>query len=303
MKFSIALCLTLVITAACFCLAAPDTSLANPFTQKSDSAPAQVSGSPGASSPWVQKLIFKQQRLRAIISQEMRRAKSQGTLIPLAVALITALAYGILHSAGPGHGKAVALSYIVSTRPGYLRALAFGNILAFTHGLSGIVLVLAVKWVLHTGFQASLATATLMTQRLSFSLILGLGLWLLFSLIKKRVAPRTEAREDAVPTQAPSGLATAFFMGIIPCPGVVMVMLFAMSMDMTGTGILMALAISTGMALTLSAVTMAGVMGKNTLLSGAARFQATAQWAELILEGLAALALILLGSLFLMATF
>ena len=127
MKFSIALCLTLVITAACFCLAAPDASLANPFTQKSDSAPAQVSGSPGATSPWVQKLIFKQQRLRAIISQEMRRAKSQGTLIPLAVALITSLTYGILHSAGPGHGKAVALSYIVPECQGPQIAGTSGN--------------------------------------------------------------------------------------------------------------------------------------------------------------------------------
>ncbi len=272
---------------------------ANPFTGKADPAPVQMA--PRAAVPWMQKLIHQQQVLRQTISQKMRQAKARNSVLPLAAALAAALAYGMLHSAGPGHGKAVALSYIISTRPGYLRALAFGNILAFTHGLSGIVLVLAVKWVLHTGFQSSLNTITLYTQRVSFGLILVLGLYILFTLVKKQLHSRGGDIREAVPP-VPAGLSTAFVMGMIPCPGVVMVMLFSMSMGVTAFGILMGLTISLGMAVTLSMVTMAGVLGKNTLISGASRFESIAKWEELIIEGLAALALVLLGSLFLAAT-
>ncbi|MCG8568239.1 MAG: hypothetical protein MI747_24485 [Desulfobacterales bacterium] len=305
MKRFICLCLVLILSGLYIPLPGPVEVQANPFTSKDQPSPPALGQTKGKAGPaFIQKLIFKQHQLRQTIATQMRRAKEEKSLFPIAAALMAALAYGVLHSAGPGHGKAVALSYILSRRPGYLRGLAFGNILAFTHGISGIAFVLLVKWFLKTGFNNSLEQITLHTQRISFSLILLLGIFLLHRMIKKKGdQSRESASQTPSPKTNPPHLGTAVIMGLVPCPGVVMVMLFSLSMGATALGILMGLAISLGMAATISLVTLAGILGKNSLISGASRFTALAKWTEILLEGMAALALIILGSLFLLTTF
>ena len=50
---------------------------------------------------------------------------------------------------------------------------------------------------------------------------------------------------------------------MVPCPGVVTVMLLAMGLHLTHLGILMALGITLGMAATISAAVILVVVGKN----------------------------------------
>jgi len=57
-------------------------------------------------------------------------------------------------------------------------------------------------------------------------------------------------------------LPLAVAVGLVPCPGVVMVMLFCLSMDMLTLGLLLAVFISLGMATTISFVVIAVVIGK-----------------------------------------
>ncbi|MBW2368892.1 MAG: hypothetical protein JRH15_13510 [Deltaproteobacteria bacterium] len=59
----------------------------------------------------------------------------------------------------------------------------------------------------------------------------------------------------------------AMAVGLVPCPAVVMVMLFCLSMDATILGLLMASCISLGMALTISLVITAVGMGKTMVLT------------------------------------
>jgi len=62
-------------------------------------------------------------------------------------------------------------------------------------------------------------------------------------------------------------LAWAVTVGLVPCPAVVMVMLFCLSMDAMILGLLLAAFISLGMATTISIVVIAIIMGKTGALS------------------------------------
>ena len=90
----------------------------------------------------------------------------------------------------------------------------------------------------------------------------------------------------------------AFAVGIVPCPGVVLVILFCLSLNEIGLGLLPAFSLILGMAFTISAVGVFGIAGKQyalKILSPCPKF-------TLIVEGgietAAALMITALGVLF-----
>ena len=269
---------------------------ANPFTSKptpTQEKQVRPIQPPSAISHYLPGLIRWQEKLRRNLAQitlKIKETRDFTTLFPL---FGFAFLYGAIHSAGPGHGKAVAMSYILSVNPSPQKALAFGNTLAFTHGISGILLVVAVNYIFKTGMGHSLATTTRATQILSFSLVCLLGLFIIGKTILGL------KKKQALETPPPTRLGSAVVMGIIPCPGVVMVTLFALSLDLLPLGIFMGLAISCGMAVTISLVILAGVSGKTSLLKFTPH--GLQSHLETGMELFAGGALFILGSFFLLA--
>jgi len=66
-------------------------------------------------------------------------------------------------------------------------------------------------------------------------------------------------------------LAWAVAVGLVPCPAVVMVMLFCLSMDAMILGLLLAACISMGMATTISLVVITIIMGKAGILNAVSK--------------------------------
>ena len=58
--------------------------------------------------------------------------------------------------------------------------------------------------------------------------------------------------------------------GIVPCPGVVIIMLFALSFNLLATGLMMSLIMALGMAATLSIAGLLSILGQEGLLKGLA---------------------------------
>jgi ABC-type nickel/cobalt efflux system permease component RcnA len=96
-------------------------------------------------------------------------------------------------------------------------------------------------------------------------------------------------------------LATALVVGMIPCPGVVLVMLFAMSLHLLWLGLLLAFIMISGMAVTISAVVVVGVTGKNMFLGVLERRGKMVDVADRIFNVVAALIVTALGLTFLAA--
>jgi len=264
----------------------------NPFTSKPENQ--HMAPKPLIKSKFFVKIIFWQQQLREKMSNLIRETKTKRSLLPLFILIASAFAYGVIHSAGPGHGKAVALSYILSCKPSFSQSLIFGNLVALTHGFSGIFFVLTVKYLLQTSISASLETMTSITQIISYSLIACLGSIIFFRSIYKWIKHKS-AHHDTHTKLFANPVITAVAVGIIPCPGVVMVMLFAISMDLTWLGILLGITISLGMASTITLIVITGMSGKAAVLTLASNHSRILTTLEYTIEATAGLLVACLG--------
>ncbi|MCK5162600.1 MAG: hypothetical protein KAQ72_02730 [Desulfobacula sp.] len=288
----------IVLLLCAFLLSTSATDANNPFTSK----PGQqhLAAKPHIKADFFVKIVMWQQQLRQKMADLIREAKTTKSMTPIFFLMASSFAYGVIHSAGPGHGKAVALSYILSRKPSFLQSLIFGNMVALTHGFSGIIFVLSTKFLLQTSISGSLETMTRITQIISFSLITLLGLIIFLKSIykwikKKKQLPQTHINHFANP------YITALAVGIIPCPGVVMVMLFAISLDLTWLGILLGIFISIGMAFTITGIVILGMSGKSAVLSAASDQKKLIGIIEGTIETIAGLLLAGLGLIFLLA--
>ena len=157
---------------------APSVRAQNPLLTR-EQPEGQISSPPSPKYPFFAQIAAWQKCLNQKMTGLVREVRETGSLRPLISLMVIAFVYGVLHAAGPGHGKAVATSYLISHGSKLERGIFLGNIIAFFHGLSGVILVLAVHFVLKRGIGGSLETVTYTTQLISYGLITLLGLAML----------------------------------------------------------------------------------------------------------------------------
>ncbi len=273
----------------------------NPFTSKTP--PKREVAPPKPPHPFLAKIAFWQYQLNQKMAGLVREAKQTGSLRPLLSLMLMAFVYGILHAAGPGHGKAVAMSYLISRGGKIGPGILFGSLIALFHGMSAICLVLVLHYVLQKGVSGSLEAVSHKTKLVSYSLIslMGTALFIRSLLSWRREECQPESPGDGEAKQR-GPLAVALTVGMVPCPGVVLVMLFSLSMNMIGLGILLGLSLSAGMAMTISMIVVLGLVGKSLILKTVGRRQELAKTVERVLETAAAFMVILLGLTFLSVT-
>lgn len=238
----------------------------NPFTSKPETQ--HKAPKPLIKSPIFVKIILWQHQLKEKMSGLIRATRTEGNIKQLIVLLGLSFSYGAIHAAGPGHGKVVAISYVLSHRPTILAGMLFGILFALIHAFSGAVGVLGLRYIIQHSVSETLASVTTITQIISFSLITLLGLGILlrhgYALLQKQIPDK----ETQTNNENRKGvLSWAVAVGLVPCPAVVMVMLFCLSMDAIVLGLLLAFCISIGMATTISFVVISTVMGKKGILN------------------------------------
>jgi ABC-type nickel/cobalt efflux system permease component RcnA len=220
----------------------------------------------------------------------------------LIVLLGIAFLYGVLHAAGPGHGKVVAMTYVLSNRATIFSGLLFGICFALLHASSGAVGVLGLRYIIQRSVSDTLTSATTITQIVSFSLIIILGLGILFKHGAALFSPATLDNEGSKTVEATRKgvFAWALAVGLVPCPAVVMVMLFCLSMDVLLLGLLLAVCISIGMATTISFVVITTILGKTGIMSTISKKYAVR--VEGVFGVLSGGAIVAFGTLFLIST-
>ncbi len=276
----------------------------NPFTAKPKSNAHHMTTHPVAKNMFLSIITRWQHRLNQKMSDLVREAKETHSVKPLAFLLLVAFAYGMLHAAGPGHGKVLAVSYILSQRPKLFRGMFFGSFIALFHGLSGIMFVLIIHIILQKSITGTLEDVTRITQIISFSLIACLGLGILIKSSYRWIKSAKgghPAYNGSHKRRLYGPLLSALVVGMIPCSGVVMVMLFALSMKLVGLGIMLGITISMGMALTITCVVVMVMSGKAVSLGMVEKHGSLAIIIENLIEAIAGLMIAILGLLFLAA--
>ncbi|MGE5988714.1 nickel/cobalt transporter [Klebsiella michiganensis] len=189
-------------------------------------------------------------------------------------------AYGVLHALGPGHGKVVITTWL-ATHPSKLKS-SIGLTLAASllQGLVAIALVVVVLTLLRLPAR-QLHLSSFWLEKGSYLLVGALGLLLCWRALKKlRMLLRRPTftaftahhvhhascgcghQHLPAPEQLQSGddwrarLAIVLSMGMRPCSGAIMVLLFSKVIGVFGWGMAAAMAMAAGTSLTISALAL-----------------------------------------------
>ena len=120
-------------------------------------------------------LLAQESRFYLGLSQAVRATKTSATGAFELIGL--SFAYGVFHAAGPGHGKAVITSYLVSNELALRRGLLISLLAALLQGLVATALVGIAAFVFHATAPRMTAAAQT-TEVLSYLCIVALGLFL-----------------------------------------------------------------------------------------------------------------------------
>jgi len=300
-----ALGLALVATV---CVRVTHTAAAqNPFiaSETRKSAPAK---NPMAGYPkFLQPAMAKVAALQNTIKQRMVRLAREIKQHPLGGAfwsfMLLSFAYGVVHALGPGHGKIYTCSYFLS-RPGtFKRVLLFGNLTMLAHVLSGTFLILFGAFVLKTSGAITLENSGALLERFSYGLLVCVGAFIAGKTIVEMRAGHGHSHDCPDTAELKSLLITALAVGIVPCPGAALILLFALTLGILAAGLWAMLCIAVGMALTTSLFAFGAIgfrrtffflaQGSNRALSGV--FSALSLGGALCIASLGLI--LLLGSL------
>jgi len=252
---------------------------------------AATAGTPGqvtaASAASVPALLRAQIWVNTLFTNSMSAIDTNDSPTALLFALLLAFGYGALHTFGPGHGKAVVVSYFVGTGGSLNRGLRMGLQIAVFHVLSAVILVFLLDFTVRqvTGAAPSDYRAIRLA---SYALIVAIGAVMVWHAVQAAVASRTVARAAlhhhgahhhhghehdghqhhgcaaCAAAANPKGAGwVAAAVGVVPCTGALIVMLFGLANGLVWPAVLMVVAISAGMALAMSAIGVAALMGRN----------------------------------------
>lgn len=191
--------------------------------------------------------------------------------------------YGVFHAAGPGHGKVVISTYLVTHESALRRGLALAVTSSLVQGITAVVAVAATVAVLGMTLRQAQGTTNNL-ELISFGLVALVGLFLLVSRVH-RIAVRVgkerqghDACADCGHSHGPSPdqleetlsirsmAALILSIGIRPCSGAILILLVAYSLDLRLAGVLAVMAMSLGTAITVSAIAVLSVYSRKGAL-------------------------------------
>lgn len=242
---------------------------------------------PGAWGGILAFIISEQHAMHRALSGSVVKLKQDGSLATVLSLSALSFIYGVFHALGPGHGKAVISSYLVASGDTIRRGIALAFISSLVQGLTAILLVSVL--IVALGMTARAATANVAWLELaSYALMAGAGAFLLYRKAREIWWPvkssighhhhhghdhehDEECGHGHMPSASlaskPLSLATlggiVGAIGIRPCVGAVLILVFTLSHGLLAAGVTAVFAMSIGTALTVSALAILTVMARS----------------------------------------
>jgi nickel/cobalt exporter len=265
----------------------------NPFGAPRAAPDAQIGGIVG----W---LLAKQSEFYREMSGAIRAAKSDGSAVWTLLAI--SFAYGVFHAAGPGHGKAVISSYLVANEETARRGIALAFASALMQALVAVLIVGVCAWLLNATAK-TMCGAERAIEIASYALIAAFGARLVWTkgggFFRALQTPRpVPAMAAATPhhhdhhhhghhdhghvhdehcghSHGPTpdqlagpggwrrGLGAIFAVGIRPCSGAILVLVFALAQGLFWAGVAATFVMGLGTAITVAVIAVIAVSAKD----------------------------------------
>jgi ABC-type nickel/cobalt efflux system permease component RcnA len=254
-------------------------------------------------------LLARQSEFYREISATIRAAKTDGSAVWTLLAI--SFVYGIFHAAGPGHGKAVISSYLVANRETAARGIALSFASALLQSCVAIAVVAVGAWALNAtartmcGAEKTIEIASYaLIAAFGARLVWAKGGAFIRALQASGPVPAIavvahhhhdhghhrhghdhdhahdghcghshgpEPGELAGPGGWRRGLAAIFAVGLRPCSGAILVLVFALAQGLFWAGIAATFLMGLGTAITVAAIAVVAVSARSVAqrLSGA----------------------------------
>lgn len=206
-------------------------------------------------------IISAQQNLNLFISDSFDKLDGGDSTMYFYILLLS-LIYGLVHALGPGHGKMVIASYFLVKGAKTKEAFKAGFLTAVVHTLSALL----ITGLLYLFFQNSITgyfqDINANMYKISAVFIILIALFLLYETIKDRNVKEESVQGSEIKNK--SIITIALSIGIVPCPGVMTIVLFSMILGYYYLGILSAVTMSIGMGVTISLAAILTTKVKNS---------------------------------------
>ena len=260
---------------------------ANPFARPgSDPATAAGPIKPNVAKPGVAQQVFTtiaayQRAFNRDLRRHIRAARTGGSRSPVFALLGLCFLYGIFHAAGPGHGKMVTTTYFLTRKSDWRAGAMMGSAIAAIQAFSALLIIGVLALMLD--FSARWITRqAIWIEMTSYALVLGIGGVMLWRAVRGRDACGHRLGESHDCCRHPHNptvperfdhkelrhvVLTAAAVGLRPCTGALLLLLFTFANGLVWVGIAGTFAMAFGVAIT---VTLIGT-GTIGLRAGAVR--------------------------------
>jgi nickel/cobalt transporter (NicO) family protein len=234
----------------------------------------------------------KQREFYGSMSKSMRQMATTSASTATSTLLWLSFLYGLFHAAGPGHGKVVITTWLVATRSDVKRGLLVAFLSALVQALVAIMAVSAILYFVSAASAAAREAAQWL-ESASYAMIAALGLYLVASAFRGHHAHHHKGHDhqghehdhhhahDHAHTATPKQLrgdwslwkaaSMAIAIGIRPCTGAILVLLFSSTIGLYWVGVASTLMMGFGVFIAMAALSLLAVFARDAALSVAAR--------------------------------
>lgn len=258
-----------------------------------DTEPPVLKTPPTPSQPLPQKgwLEERLSTLQEQIKSTIASIRTENSLLAYTLFLGISFLYGLLHAAGPGHGKTFVGSYFLSSNQRYTKALLMALAIGVVHTFSAFLLTLGLHFFFDMFFKAFFDDFTYYATKISALLILAIAFYLLLKAFKQHKHTPKIVSFSAHPPSCSCGgcsskshstdIGVVLGAGIVPCPGTVTIFIFALSSGEYVLGFLSALFMSFGMSFIIALTAIGTIVARHRFISQRLHVSLYAQYVSL----------------------
>ena len=267
--------------AAATLLAACLGSAQDAVAQAATVAPIREPASFSRAIAWI---LEQQRAFHAELTRGLRSLRAGGGMAAAIGLVLASFLYGVFHAAGPGHGKAVLTTYLLTHRQRAARGVLLAAAASFCQGATAVALVYGLVGV--AGWlPRETSTAVAWSERLSYALVILVGALLAGRAVRDLAlalgrpaqgcgcgdshVPSVEQVERATDIGAALGLILSI--GLRPCSGAILMLALAHAVGLDWAGILAVAAMSTGAALAVAGLAFLAVNARRWVVATAGK--------------------------------
>ncbi len=231
------------------------------------------------------------------LNELLRKLVEDFNIVSFLAIISISFIYGVIHSIGPGHGKALVFSYFIKEKHPVRKSFFMSALISFIHTGSAIILALLFYFVL-TGIKGMfrikvqgyfmIASGVMIT-------IIGM-IFLIHKLLRKGTVRGEEKNiELNNNSKRTNFVLIGISAGIVPCPVALMISIFTLSNNIFYVGVFSVISMSFGMFFLIFVVGLISIKLRSGLFEISEKFLKRGETFSTIIEYISIILIIIIG--------